>query len=107
MKFVRAAWRASRNNLVLQIALNVHRQPERSLVSPCAVLLQGLYHNPVQIALQFPDQLRRLSATTLGQTRQIYRDHRTQSGRGKNRFLVADYATNFIQPCFQEFPSVE
>ena len=52
--------RTRRHRLVVQVALEVHRQAVGRLVAPVAVLLQRLHHDPVEVALDQPAQLGRL-----------------------------------------------
>jgi len=40
--------------------LDVQRQPVGRLVAPCPILLQGLHHDPIQIALRQMNELGRL-----------------------------------------------
>ena len=47
---IRGRWRTGVDRLVVQVALQVHRQPVGRLVPPIAVLLQRLHHDPVELA---------------------------------------------------------
>ena len=54
--------RAGQHRLVGQVALHVRGEAVGRLVPAAAVLLQGLHHDPVQLAADQPAQLRRLQS---------------------------------------------
>ena len=81
--------RAGLHRLVGQVALEVARQAVGRLVSPVAVLLQRLHHDPVQLAAHQPAQPRRLDVR--GRPRSLGSSSvRAQPRARPRRLLLAD-----------------
>ena len=64
------ARRGGQHRLVRQVPQDVGREAVRRLVTPGAVLLQRLHHDPVEVSLQRPLQLRRLDVAARRDARQ-------------------------------------
>ena len=54
------------DRFILQVALDIGREAVGRFVPPGAVLLQGLHHDPVQLAAERVRQLPRIDATLFG-----------------------------------------
>ena len=69
LESVRRCRRTSRHRLVVQMPFDVHCHATGRLVAAAPILLQALHHDPIQIAQQRPDQLRRFGCPPLRRRR--------------------------------------
>src|SRR5206468_11130200 len=105
-KLVEVAGRAGRDWLVVQVALNVHRQPVGGFVPATAVFFQALHHDPIQVTAEDVDELRGVQAAAFGGSRQLFAYQRADTSGGPFRFLLTDRASHFVEADFQQFSSV-
>lgn len=88
---VRCARCSGPNGLALEIALDVEGQRVRRLVPSRAVLLERLYGDPVEIALELAQKRSRLDAAVRGRRRRHFTetaDPRARSGRLLPKFAL-------------------
>ena len=78
-------------------ALDVLRQGDGGLVSPTALLRQGLHHNPVEITLDQPAQPRRLDMPVCRQALQSLGG--ADPARWRRWFFLADHPEHLVQRC--------
>jgi hypothetical protein len=58
---VKLTGRTGEDRFVVEMPLEIERQAVGSIVTTGAVLLQALHHDPVEVALELVQQLRRVS----------------------------------------------
>ena len=101
-RYSRLGGRATIGSL-FRIALHIHRQAVGGFVTPRAVFLQRLHHNPVQVALQQRNQFRRLGVTMRAGRRQFRPVQRRQHGRGPLRLVFPQRAAHSVEAGLHQF----
>ena len=86
---VRGAGRPCQDRLVVQVPPQVHGQAVGRLVPAIAVLLQGLHHDPVQVAAQLAQKGPRIGPASIRARRRFIAET-AQPCAGPGRLLLAD-----------------
>ena len=92
---------------VIQVPLDVERQPVGRFVTAGAVLLEALHHDPVEIAAQFADELGCLQSALLRGGAQLLAGEGAHPGGGLGRLGFPDRAAHFIEADLEQFLRIE
>ncbi len=104
-KFSQRVDRAGRpggHGLVVEIPFEIGGQPVGRLVTAASVLLQTLHHDPVKVAFEQADQLRRLGGTARGSGGEFFDREGRQARARAHRFLLADRFAHGINALRQQ-----
>ena len=94
---VERARRPGRHDLPSQVPLHVGGEALGRLVAPRPVLLQGLHHDPVEIAANELSQRARFGEAAPRDVRELLAEG-AQPLRGRLRVLLADEALDLVEP---------
>ena len=87
---IRSGGRPRDHRLLIQVPLEVHRQPVGRVVASRPVFFQALHHDPIEVALEQMDQFRRVGRTAPGGRRQFFTLQCRQTRARSHRLPLAD-----------------
>ena len=95
---INRARRTRQHRVALDETRDVRREIVGRGVAAGAIFFQRLHHDPVEVAAQRVDQLRRIGAMTARGGGEFHVHHRREFRRGAHRLLLANRPAALIQP---------